>query len=527
MWEHIQLVAFNAMVKKRQKTDGVDRISELPLPIIHHIMSFLCPKQLAKTSVLSKRWNYLRTSFPILDFDQTYFVGSEREVDSETDEEIYDEAFFDGIVDFVKYVNGSLLRFCELKFRMQKFRIFISLIGLKGFSSILDGWIWLAVQNGVETLDIDIETDRDTIYDLPQTIFSAKSVTTLKIAGCKLEQTSGNISFYFLKSLTLDKVQLNEQMIQKLTSECPLLEKLNFYSCWGMKCLCISNLPKLKIMHIHVSYEDELERLKISIPSLEEFRLVFEDPRVNSCVIDVDECPLANDLELMGDIFRDREFHDFISKFPVLKKLSVEWCRYLEKITISSKRLKKLRISHCANLKVLDVDTPNLSFFTFMFNQIPVSSINAPCPWRVVLDHGDVDARWYLNMKEFLRPSNKICDLTLYAEPSKVCLQNPYNFLSAFHLLQFFFNILTCFCLFICLFVIIKNTFGFDDFWKIAPALCCEVEHMTLHARRLPSNYGSLLDRALWICYPKYLTIESGGRNQKKFIKVCSSYHKS
>lgn len=44
-------------------TDGMDRISDLPPFIIHHIMSYLNPEDIAKTSVLSKRWQYLRASF--------------------------------------------------------------------------------------------------------------------------------------------------------------------------------------------------------------------------------------------------------------------------------------------------------------------------------------------------------------------------------------------------------------------------------------------------------------------------------
>lgn len=82
-------------------TDGMDRISDLLPFIIHHIMSYLNPEDIAKTSVLSKRWQYLRASFPILDFDQTDFVGTEREYDSETDDDSYDERFYKHFGDLV------------------------------------------------------------------------------------------------------------------------------------------------------------------------------------------------------------------------------------------------------------------------------------------------------------------------------------------------------------------------------------------------------------------------------------------
>lgn len=458
-----------------EKTDDMDRISNLPDFILHHIMSFLDPKEMAKTSVLSKRWKYLRESFPILDFDQSYFVGKRQQ--------IHDEGFYRSVLDFVDFVHRTMLKFCKLMFQMQKFRIFVNFASLRG-SSLLDGWIGLALQYGVQELNVDIQTGRDRPYNFPHKIFSAKSLTTLRLVGCKLEQPSDTLSFCFLKSLTLDEVHLSEQMIQKLTSECPLLEELFLYCCWGIKCYCISKPLKLKVLGIHVSREDEdgLQRIEIAVPSLQEFSLEFENQRMGSCVIDMAGCPHLNDLALIGDIFKDQEFHEFISKFPLLEELYMESCCGLEKVTISSNRLKELWIGQCANLKAIDVDTPNLRSFTYEHNPVPLSSINAPCRWRVVFVYGDVDALWYTNIKQFLRPSNKSCKLTINVESS-------------------------------------EDPFDLYDFRKSSPALFCEVEHLTLCTQRLPSNYAALLDWIFSICYPKYLTVETKGEDQKIFIK--------
>lgn len=53
----------------------------------------------------------------ILDFDQTYFVGRGGEYDSKTDDDIYDEKFYEHFGDFVNYVRVSLDRFCKLKLK--------------------------------------------------------------------------------------------------------------------------------------------------------------------------------------------------------------------------------------------------------------------------------------------------------------------------------------------------------------------------------------------------------------------------
>ncbi|KAJ4717945.1 F-box protein, partial [Melia azedarach] len=53
--------------------DNIDRISDLPHLILHHIMSFLSFKQVIQTSLLSKQWQRAWHSFPILEFDRAVF----------------------------------------------------------------------------------------------------------------------------------------------------------------------------------------------------------------------------------------------------------------------------------------------------------------------------------------------------------------------------------------------------------------------------------------------------------------------
>ena len=51
--------------KKRRK-----RIDDLPDLIIQHILSYLSTEEAVRTSILSKRWKYLWTSIPKLDFNE-------------------------------------------------------------------------------------------------------------------------------------------------------------------------------------------------------------------------------------------------------------------------------------------------------------------------------------------------------------------------------------------------------------------------------------------------------------------------
>lgn len=72
-----------------------------------------------------------------------------------------------------------------------------------------------------------------------------------------------------------------------------------------------------------------------------------------------------------GDIVKDQEFHAFISKFPLLEELYIASCLGLEKVMISRNRLKRLWIVECANLKAIDIDSPNSLSFTYEHNPVP------------------------------------------------------------------------------------------------------------------------------------------------------------
>ncbi|KAJ0075416.1 hypothetical protein Patl1_34275 [Pistacia atlantica] len=77
----------------------------------------------------------------------------------------------------MEFVDASLLRFCELKFCMQKFRLYISILDVEESAPYIEKWIGLAIEKEVKEFDLQFLKEP---YTLPQTIFSARSVTTLK-----------------------------------------------------------------------------------------------------------------------------------------------------------------------------------------------------------------------------------------------------------------------------------------------------------------------------------------------------------
>lgn len=79
--------------------DGEDRISELPDVLLHHILSYLTTEDAIRTGVLSKRWRYVWTLAPNLEFAYSHHPK------------------------FADFVNQSLLHYRGS--RIQKFCLFV------------------------------------------------------------------------------------------------------------------------------------------------------------------------------------------------------------------------------------------------------------------------------------------------------------------------------------------------------------------------------------------------------------------
>ncbi|KAJ4718101.1 F-box/LRR-repeat protein [Melia azedarach] len=455
--------------------DGVDRISELPPFIVHLIMSYLSPKEVAQTSVLSKSWNQLWSSFPIVNLDESYFTGrpfNESSI-SLVSQGKSKKKFLGNQKKFINLGYAFLTRFYKSKLCIQKLRLYIQLPNVKKSSPLVDKWIELAISNGVRELDLEIVSDINTKYALPPAMFSAKFLTSLILSGCKLEQCPDSISFHSLKELTLKKLCIRGKMLQKLTSECPVLEGLFIYDCRDLNYLCISKALKLKIMRVALAPGD-FERVKIIAPILQQFSFSYNG-RTTPFVVDMVGCPRLHKLMLSDAILKEQEFQRFLSNFPLLEDLSLFYCEHVKGLTVSSSHLRNLELRG-SDFKAIDIDTPNLLSFSYSsWNHfIPTALINAPCAWNVSVSirEDDMDTRWYLDLKQFLGESNQIEELLL-----NVCPGN-------------------------------KISFNLDEFRIMSTSFAPrEVENLYLAVDTAPSNYGGLLNGVLSVCFSKTVSV--------------------
>ncbi|KAL8250107.1 hypothetical protein R6Q59_033800 [Mikania micrantha] len=331
--------------------EPVDRISELPEPIIHHILSFLrCPKDVTRTTVWSKKWRSLWASFFTFDFDQKKFKTSGG----------------NHIQKFITFVNISLATKLEPVHSIQKFKISLSKASIKLIYP-MNNWITAAMIKDVKELEIHVEEDNlKRHYLLPHIVLTSNNLTSLKLYGCKFDDTV-IINLRNIKELSIKNAHVNTDLINNFIQGCPSVEDLRLIHCKGIGHLHISTLLKLHTVQLHECHG--LVSVDIELTSLVSFLHWVKNSWI--CSLNLVGCENLKYLSVKDPNLTDKLFQDLIIEFPSLQKVVLRECNSLEQITILSKTLKELSVIRCKSLEDLLIDAPNLSAFEYSGDRIP------------------------------------------------------------------------------------------------------------------------------------------------------------
>ncbi|KAH7860962.1 hypothetical protein Vadar_019985 [Vaccinium darrowii] len=186
-----------------------DPLMSLPEPLLHHILSCLAMKDVIRTSVLSKRWRYMRLYVPCLMFSPSKMSRSKE----------------------VAFINQSLL--LHKGPAIQKFSL--TFLQHDAETHHVNSWIYFAKTRNVNKLNLDFrnnhpETPSVCCYRLPNFLFSSTSLTALSLVRCEIHFPV-NCKLSSLKILSLEQVDFSSGAVDDLTDATPFLESLSLTNC--------------------------------------------------------------------------------------------------------------------------------------------------------------------------------------------------------------------------------------------------------------------------------------------------------
>ncbi|OVA07742.1 F-box domain [Macleaya cordata] len=241
-----------------------DRISNLPDTLIHQILSFIDMNYAVQTSVLSRRWRYLWTSIPTLNFDSNLLQLPETRYTNV-------EAFIDFVDRVLMLRDSSDIQRFNLHFFGTEDADYDS-------TSRVNTWILAAVRRNVQELLLRVSLWEYQTFQFPPSLFTCKSLTKLELSLGDMSESEfippKSMDLPMLKSLELCGVSIyDEKFTDMLFSSCPVLESLIIKDCR----LNLNNISTLKLKHFKLEYEyydsedSVVKTLKLYAPNLTSF----------------------------------------------------------------------------------------------------------------------------------------------------------------------------------------------------------------------------------------------------------------
>ncbi|GER40556.1 F-box/RNI-like superfamily protein [Striga asiatica] len=407
------------MKKKKQAAETADtvstvmddRISQLPIPILHHILCSLSQIQAVRTCVLSKQWRYIGLTRPNLEFYQGWFnyYKTQRNLVSESSEKLFNTTQ----QNFVSVLNRILQGYIDQNLPIHKLRLHIWNPGAQLLISFLDQWI---ADCNIKVFKLSLSFT----YDQPWAFFFSESLEELHLRECKLSPVE-SVRFKSLRTLTLERVQVDCGTFETKTLGCPLLTRLVLNNCLELRNVRLSEAPGLKHFELFDYERREGGSIEIDVPNLETVRI--RGPWIWSDLESTFMFSRLTSLHLCNVILSSESIDLLPFGCPTLESLALDNCSGFEEFHFASDSVKRLTISTTEILlKGVTICAPNILNFMIIAPQVlDTFSITATTSkeWdsNVILnlcDDDDPDNSWFLNLRRMLKPlSGSRIDLIL------------------------------------------------------------------------------------------------------------------
>ncbi|KAK6138612.1 hypothetical protein DH2020_027637 [Rehmannia glutinosa] len=384
--------------------DGsMDRISELPQAILHHILSFLSQDEAAETSLLSKSWNYVWSTRPNIEFREKWFHGDKEK--------------------FMSVLNKTLQGYHDQNLCVHEFLVEMSRVDSE-IVLLLEKWIPRVVLNmGVKKFSLYNYSKIAVYFDLPSVVFEAKALQKLYLYGCKLNpKPLDKVLFKHLKTLSLEQAYITDETFEKIISSCHLIEYVILDRCEGLRTIKVNENHKyLKDFQLKEVHDVSIE---IDAPTLETFKIVCNVKWFHQH----NYFPHLKSLYLYMVRLSSKSFDFFSCNFPCLEELRVYLCYGFKQFRLISRSIKHLGICGTEEQSIkATIDTPNIVEFEYE-GDIPrsLSFTTTFSEWKskiyLITSHAS-SSSWFLKLYDSLSQSEISLNLFQQYPPDRVVVE--------------------------------------------------------------------------------------------------------
>ncbi|KAK6161537.1 hypothetical protein DH2020_004918 [Rehmannia glutinosa] len=391
----------------------MDRISNLPQPILHHILSFLSQREAIQTCVLSKSWRYRGSTRPYFEFRERCFNA-----DKET---------------FLSVMDKILHRYHDQKISVQKFLVEMSMVDSESIS-FLEKWIPLVILNkGVNTFILNFLSYTSAHFALPSIVYKAEFLKELNLKRCKLSQLNplDEVLFKHLQKLSLTYVYIADETFEKIMSSCPLIEYVNLEGCEGLKNIKVNKAHKLKNFDFDdylISKEEDGLSIEIDAPTIESISIMGRTNWFHHHK----NFPYLKYLHLENVRLSTKSFDNFSFDYPCLEELELLFCHGFEEFRLLSRSIKHLTIAVDRSIKAA-IDATNILHFGFISNFLPsISFRTTSSKWKSrihLMDYVDVHydaSSSFLKLNELVKALSR-SEISLHIEDHPLVVPDTYT----------------------------------------------------------------------------------------------------
>lgn len=251
--------------RTREKTlmgRGEDRISNLPNEILQSIVCLMPLKDAIRTSTLSKRWihfwQFNLVSSTSLQFGEDFSCNQSP-----------------------KQFAATLDRYLQLhgNRNLDKFGILFS--PFENFFPNVENWVSTVLPKGVKELYLDLSQGilnsyREIYMDdrmpfvIPNSLFNCNFLTHLSLSRCNFSEPLDLTNLVGLNSLSLDHVNLTDEMLTNILEKCVSLESISLKRCEFLEVVKFVG-DKLKLQKLLMVDCRGVYDMEILAPKLESF----------------------------------------------------------------------------------------------------------------------------------------------------------------------------------------------------------------------------------------------------------------